>query len=41
MVMAKMYAILSRAKRVIFLGYSLPAADIHAQFILRVGLITR
>ena len=29
--------ILSRAKRVIFLGYSLPAADIHAQFILRCG----
>jgi hypothetical protein len=29
--------ILSTAKELIFLGYSLPAADLHAQFIFRCG----
>ena len=28
---------LSSAKRVVFLGYSMPSADLHAQFILRCG----
>ncbi|MGE0678796.1 hypothetical protein [Pseudolabrys sp.] len=28
---------LSTAKRVVFVGYSMPTADIHAQFILRCG----
>lgn len=28
---------LSTAKKLVFLGYSLPAADLHAQFILRCG----
>jgi hypothetical protein len=30
-------SVLSRAKKVIFLGYSMPLADLHAQFILRCG----
>jgi hypothetical protein len=30
-------ASLSRASKVIFLGYSLPDADLHARFILRCG----
>jgi hypothetical protein len=29
--------VLSTAKRLVFLGYSLPAADLHAQFIFRCG----
>lgn len=29
--------ILSMAKKLVFLGYSLPAADLHAQFIFRCG----
>lgn len=29
--------VLSTPKRLIFLGYSLPAADLHAQFIFRCG----
>ena len=29
--------VLSTPKRVVFLGYSLPAADLHAQFIFRCG----
>jgi len=29
--------VLSTAKKIIFLGYSLPPADMHAQFILRCG----
>jgi hypothetical protein len=29
--------VLSTAKKLIFLGYSLPAADLHAQFIFRCG----
>jgi hypothetical protein len=29
--------VLSTAKKLTFLGYSLPAADLHAQFILRCG----
>lgn len=28
---------LSTAKKVVFIGYSMPAADLHAQFILRCG----
>ena len=28
---------LSKARRVIFLGYSMPLADVHAQFIMRCG----
>lgn len=28
---------LSTAKKVVFLGYSMPSADVHAQFILRCG----
>ena len=30
-------AVLSTPKRLVFLGYSLPAADLHAQFIFRCG----
>ena len=30
-------AALSKAKKVVFLGYSMPTADLHAQFILRCG----
>lgn len=37
MVWRKCTRMLSRAKKIIFLGYSLPAADIHARFILRCG----
>jgi hypothetical protein len=29
--------VLSTAKQIIFLGYSLPASDLHAHFILRCG----
>jgi hypothetical protein len=29
--------VLSTPKRLVFLGYSLPAADLHAQFIFRCG----
>ena len=30
-------SVLSTAKRVVFLGYSMPSADLHAQFIIRCG----
>lgn len=30
-------SVLSTAKRIVFLGYSMPTADIHAQFIMRCG----
>jgi hypothetical protein len=30
-------SVLSTARRVVFLGYSMPAADLHAQFIMRCG----
>ena len=30
-------AVLSTAKKVVFLGYSMPLADLHAQFIMRCG----
>lgn len=30
-------SILSRARKVVFVGYSMPAADLHAQFIMRCG----
>lgn len=30
-------SVLSQAKKVVFLGYSMPLADLHAQFILRCG----
>ena len=30
--------VLSTPKRLVFLGYSLPAADLHAQFIFRCGI---
>ena len=33
----KSTAVLSSAKRVVFLGYSMPRADLHAQFIMRCG----
>ena len=29
--------VLSRAKRVVFLGYSMPSTDLHVQFIMRCG----
>ena len=30
-------SVLSKAKRIVFLGYSMPSADLHAQFIMRSG----
>lgn len=30
-------SVLSTAKRIVFLGYSMPSADLHAQFIMRCG----
>lgn len=30
-------SVLSTAKKVVFLGYSMPSADLHAQFIIRCG----
>ena len=30
-------SVLSTAKEVVFLGYSMPSADVHAQFIMRCG----
>jgi hypothetical protein len=30
-------SVLSTAKRGVFLGYSMPSADLHAQFIIRSG----